>query len=234
MFSARFPIPIRTTASCFVVIVSCVIGFSASAVTAQDKTDEEDLGRGKYNLILAIGEKGPEWKNLPGTDGKEHAFEDLKDAKAIVVAFTCNSCPYAVDYEDRLIALTEEFKDKDVAVVAINVNKIAADRMDAMKERAEEKGFNFPYLFDETQQIAKDYGATYTPEFFVLDHQRKVAYMGALDDSTKPADVEKRYVADALNAILDSKEPEVKETVAVGCRIRIERLRRTRDRSDRE
>ena len=97
-----------------------------------------------------------------------------------------------------------------------------------MQKRAKEKGFKFPYLYDPTQQIARDYGATYTPEFFVLDQQRKVVYMGALDDSTDASKVKQHHVLAAIQAIQSGKTPELQETVAIGCRIRFERQRRTR------
>ncbi len=181
---------------------------------------------GKYNPVLDVGDAAPPWKGLPGVDGKSHSLADLKDAAAVVLVFTCNSCPYAVDYEQRTMALTKEFADRRVAVVAVNVNKIPADNLAAMKERASAQQFNFPYLFDASQQIAKDYGATYTPEYFVLDGQRKIAYMGALDDSPDEAKVSRRHVAAALEAVLAGQQPKLAETVAIGCRIRIERSRR--------
>lgn len=181
---------------------------------------------GKYNPVLDIGDDAPKWQNLPGTDDNKHSFDDLSDYEAVVVVFTCNSCPYAVDYEDRLNKLHESFEARKVALIAINVNRIPADSMDAMKVRAEEKGFKFAYLYDESQQIAKDYGATYTPEFFVLDKERKIAYMGAFDDDTDADNVEQEYLANALEAVLSGRKPEVTETPAVGCRIRIQRSRR--------
>ena len=181
---------------------------------------------GEYNPVLSIGDPAPAWKDLPGIDGKTHSLADLKQSKAVVLVFTCNSCPYAVDYEARIIALTKQFAAQQVAVVAVNVNKVPEDSLDEMQARAKSQGFNFPYLYDETQQIARDYGATYTPEFFVLDAQRKIAYMGALDDNPAADQVQQQYVATALTALLDGKRPGVTETVAIGCRIRLERKRR--------
>jgi len=181
---------------------------------------------GKYNPTLNIGDAAPTWKDLPGVDGKRHSLADLAESDAVVLVFTCNSCPYAVDYEARFIALTKEFESRKVSVIAVNVNKIPEDSFEAMKKRAKSQGFNFPYLYDETQQIAKDYGATYTPEVFVLDRQRKIAYMGALDDSPNPKKVGARHVADALTELLANKQPKLSETVAIGCRIRMERARR--------
>ncbi|HUG66205.1 MAG TPA: thioredoxin family protein [Pirellulaceae bacterium] len=181
---------------------------------------------GEYNPVLSIGDPAPGWKDLPGVDGQKHSSADLEKSKAIVLVFTCNSCPYAVDYEKRIIALTEQFASRDVAVVAVNVNKVPEDSLDEMRARAASQGFNFAYLYDDSQQIARDYGATYTPEFFVLDQQRKIAYMGALDDSPAADKVQEQFVVKALTALLDGQRPKVTETVAIGCRIRLERKRR--------
>ncbi len=181
---------------------------------------------GTYNQVLDPGDRAPAWKELPDVDGQRHSLKDLRESAAVVVVFTCNSCPYAVDVEDRLIALEEKYRDRDVAVVAINVNKTPEDRPSAMKRRAEAKGFTFPYLFDQTQQIARDYGAAYTPEFFVLDRERRVAYMGSLDDSPDGKQVSERHVEAALKAVLGGEPPERAETVPIGCRIRFERTRR--------
>ena len=212
---------------CVRVLLAVTLLSTVGLNTSRGQDQDADT-HGKYNPVLAIGETAPAWKQLPGVDGKQHSLDELDNARAIVVVFTCNSCPYAVDYEDRLIALHQDYRDQHVAVVAINVNKIPADSFDAMKVRAEEKGFSFPYLYDETQQIAKDFGATYTPEFFVLDADRKVRYMGAMDDDSTGKSVKKTYVRDAIDAVLKDEVPTVQETPAVGCRIRIERARRRR------
>jgi peroxiredoxin len=190
---------------------------------------------GEYNPVLDIGDQAPVWKELPGVDDKLHSLADLAAHEAVVLVFTCNSCPYAVDYEDRIIALTREFAARKVAVVAVNVNRVPEDSFEAMRVRAAAKQFNFPYLFDESQQIAHDYGATNTPEFFVLDRDRRIAYMGALDDSPDAANVTERHVAAALEANLNGTRPGTTETVSIGCRIRTEspgRGRKSRNRGD--
>jgi peroxiredoxin len=188
----------------------------------------QSANAGEYNPVLNIGDKAPAWEKLPGVDGKMHSLSDLKDTPVVVVVFTCNSCPYAVDYQDRINALAKKHAGDSakVKVVAINVNLIEEDSLAKMQERAKEKGFVFPYLFDESQQIANAYGATRTPEFFVLDAERKIVYMGAMDDSSDAAKVTKRYVGPAIEAALSGTAPEVKETVAVGCNIRFARKRR--------
>ena len=170
-------------------------------------------GGGEYNEVLKVGAPAPAWSGLDGIDGKKHALADLKDKEVVVVVFTCNSCPIAVDYEDRIIAFTKKHAGpgSKVAVVAINVNVIEEDRLDKMAERAKEKGFNFPYLYDPSQKIARAYGAIYTPEFFVLDRQRKIAYLGAMDD-TSQAD---RVKASSTLLVLASSQEEPSKEPAV-------------------
>ncbi|HEX4130164.1 MAG TPA: thioredoxin family protein [Pirellulales bacterium] len=183
---------------------------------------------GQFNPVLNIGDAAPAWSNLPGTDGKSHSLADLKDKDAVVVVFTCNSCPVAADYEDRIIAMAKKFADPQgkAAVVAINVNKIPEDSLEKMRERAEAKGFPFPYLFDESQKIAKDYGATFTPEFFVLNRERKIVYMGGMDDNSNPAEVKTNYLDAGIEAAIAGSKPATTETVARGCMIRYARERR--------
>jgi peroxiredoxin len=183
---------------------------------------------GEYNPVLNIGDPAPAWADLPGVDGKKHSLADLKDKQVVIVIFTCNSCPVAEDYEDRIIALAQKHAGPQgkAAVVAINVNKIEEDSLPKMQERAKSKGFSFPYLFDESQKIAKDYGATYTPEFFVLNKDRKLVYMGGMDDDTNAAKVKVNYLEPAVQAALEGTKPAVTETVARGCLVRYARERR--------
>lgn len=212
----RLPGRTKTTVVLLAVVSTLATGWSQLAIS------------GEYNPVLDIGDKAPQWKSLPGVNGKKLSLSDLKKKDVVVLTFICNSCPYAVDYENRLIAFAKKHlgKDSKVALVAVNVNKVDEDLPPKMKAKAEAKGFKFPYLFDETQQIAKDYGAGFTPEFFVLNKDRKVVYMGAMDDSPNADKVKRRYVEEAVAAALIGKLPEVRETVPIGCRIRIERTRR--------
>jgi peroxiredoxin len=186
------------------------------------------LSAGEYNPVREIGDAAPTWTRLPGTDGKIHSLSDLKDKDAIVVVFTCNSCPYAVDYEDRLIAFHKKFHSRNVAVVAINVNKVPEDALPAMKKKARQKKFPFVYLFDASQKIAKDYGALYTPEFFVLNKQRKIAYMGSMDDNPDLKKVKMHYLETAVARVLAGQAVKKSETIAFGCRIRFDKKRRKR------
>lgn len=181
---------------------------------------------GEYNETLSVGDPAPAWNELPGVDGKRHSLAELK-ARVVIVVFTCNSCPVAVDYEDRIIALAKKYGEPagQAAFVAINVNRIPDDSLPKMKERAEQKGFPFPYLFDESQNIAKAYGAAFTPEFFVLDQDRRVAYMGGMDDNSDAKRVKVNYLEPAIKAALAGERAETAETVARGCRIRYVRQR---------
>lgn len=186
-----------------------------------------ELNAGKYNRTVDIGDTAPVFQKLPGIDGKSYSISDFKKP-VLVVIFTCNSCPYAVDYEDRIISLAQASlaKDAQFQVVAINVNRNDEDQLPAMKERARAKKFNFPYLYDASQQSASAYGARCTPEIFVLNQERKIVYMGALDDNPNPKKVTVRHAQDAINATLSKTEITVSETVAIGCAIRYQRTRR--------
>lgn len=179
-------------------------------------------GKAKFNKVLNIGEKAPVWTDLPGVDDKIHSLSDYADAKALVLVFTCNHCPVAKQYEERLLQLARKH-EKKVQVVAISVSHNGADRLEKMKLRAADKKIPFPYLYDESQESARAYGATVTPHFFVLDSDRKIAYMGAFDDNIfEPEKAEKHYVVDAVDAVLADKEPKIKEALQRGCAIEFE------------
>ena len=186
---------------------------------------------GKYNPTLSVGDAAPQWKDLEGTDGQKHSLDDYDDADVIVLAFTCNTCPYATDHEQRLKALHERFVADDKCVlVAINPNQVKDDLLPAMKKRAADKKLDYLYLHDATQQVAKAYGITYTPEFVVLNKARKVVYLGAMDDSPElKMPVTKKYVEDAVTAALAGKTPVVAETPSVGCLVRYAKERRKRE-----
>jgi peroxiredoxin len=181
-------------------------------------------GAGKYNKKLNVGDPAPTWDKLDATDGKKYAFADFKDRDVLVVVFTCNSCVVAEGYEERLIAFAAEC-DKPgskVGFVALNVNTGKADALPAMKERAAKKKFGFTYLYDPSQKTALAYGATFTPECFVLNKDRKVVYMGAFDDKAGGGPKVK-YVEAAVAAALAGKPAEPAETsAAAGCRIKID------------
>ncbi|MEX0716014.1 MAG: thioredoxin family protein [Planctomycetaceae bacterium] len=172
----------------------------------------------KFNKKVEVGQKAPAYSGV-NIDDTQKSTGDYKDAKAVVVCFTCNHCPVAVAYEDRFVAFATEYKARGVEFVAINCNVRPEDRLDKMKERAEKKGFTFDYLYDESQESAKAFGATVTPHLFVLDAEQNIVYMGAFDDSQKTENVKQNYIRDAVDAVLAGKTPEVTETRQVGCGI---------------
>ena len=166
--------------------------------------------------------------SLENIDGEMVSLADFKKAKGFIVIFTCNTCPYAVAYEDRIEALNKKYADKGYPVVAImpnNTDVKPGDNMEAMKARAEEKGFTFPYLMDKGQKVYPQYGATKTPHVYVLDKTESgnvVSYIGAIDDNYKDASaVSTKYVEDAVDTLLKGGEIKVKETRAIGCSIKV-------------
>lgn len=182
---------------------------------------------------LAIGAAAPDFK-LPATDGKIYSLASFKNAGVLVIIFTCNHCPTAQAYEDRIIKLTGDYKSKGVAVVAIMPNDPAAVRLDElgytdlsdsfaeMKIRAKEKHFNFPYLYDGgTQSTAKAYGPVATPHVFIFDKERKLRYEGRIDDVEKPTKTPNTFdTRNAIEALLNKKDVPVTTTKVFGCSIK--------------
>ncbi len=175
-------------------------------------------------ILMKTGTAAPDFKGLPGVDGKKYGLSDFSSAQALVVIFSCNHCPYVQAYEDRIIALQKEFKEKGVQFVAINSNdavKYPDDSFENMAKRAKERNFNFPYLQDESQEVARAYGATHTPHIFVFNAQRRLSYTGKIDDNWQnPSQVKARHLRDALSALTEGREPAEPETFAIGCTIK--------------
>ena len=186
------------------------------------KTEEPANERTGYN----IGDEATDF-SLKGTDDKMYSLSQFADTKGFIVIFTCNHCPYAKAYEERIVALDAKYKSLGYPVIAINPNDPAAqpeDSFDLMKTRAKEKGFTFPYLLDEGQKVYPQYGATKTPHVYVLQKTPKgnvVKYIGAIDDNYgDETAVKQKYVQNAVDALLKNKEVSVKETKAIGCSIK--------------
>lgn len=174
-----------------------------------------------------VGDKATDF-SLKNTDGKYVSLKNFSKAKGYIVVFTCNHCPYAKAYEDRIIALDVQFKDRGYPVIAINPNDPEVQKDDsyaAMQQRAKEKNFTFPYLLDEGQKIYPQYGAVRTPHVFVLEKTKEgniVRYIGAIDDNYKNAqEVSQKYVEEAVQALLTGKSVPTTETKAIGCSIKI-------------
>jgi len=172
---------------------------------------------------LEIGSSAPDF-NLIGIDDKKYSLDSFKDQKALIIIFSCNHCPYVQAYEGRIKNLQKEYTDKGVTIVAINSNEdvnYPDDSFDNMKKRAAEKNFNFLYLRDEDQSVARAYDATHTPEIFLFDENRKLAFHGKIDDNwQEPDKVQNHYLRDALDELLAGKEISVPETFTIGCTIK--------------
>jgi peroxiredoxin len=176
---------------------------------------------GEFNKVLSVGDAAPAFANLIGTDEKAHALKDYS-AGIVVILFTCNSCPVAQDYEERTIALAKKFAGK-VQFLAINSNMGPDESLRKMAERAKKKEYPYAYLADPDGAVAKAYGAQYTPEYFVLNQDRKVSYLGALDDKNKAADAKVDYLAAAIDAALAGNAAMPAETLARGCKIKFKK-----------
>lgn len=174
-----------------------------------------------------VGEYAKDF-NLPNIDGKMISMADYEDAKGFIIIFTCNTCPFANAYESRIMELDKMYANKGFPVIAINPNDIKQkpdDRMEKMKERANSKGYTFPYVRDDSQEVAKAFGATKTPHTYVLNKEGngkyKVEFVGGIDNSPNdPSDVSETYVEDAINALLSGNKPSVTEKRAIGCTIK--------------
>ncbi len=168
---------------------------------------------------LAAGAIAPAF-DLPGTDGSNHTWSEISGGNAALVVFTCNHCPYAKAWEDRLNAIASDYADRGVGTAAISANdpvQYPEDSFEEMQRRAEEKNFSFPYLFDESQDVARAYGAERTPEVFLFDDDGRLRYHGAIDDDSDEPKATQHYLRDALDALLEGNEPPVVDTAAVGC-----------------
>jgi peroxiredoxin len=173
-----------------------------------------------------VGDKVVDFK-LKSVDGKLYSMSDYTTAKGFIIVFTCNHCPFAVKYEDRIIELAKKYNPKGYILLAINPNDPAAqpeDSFDLMKIRAKEKGFSLPYLFDEGQKIYPQFGATKTPHVFLLDKNAIVKYIGAVDDNVDSAkDVKEKYLENAIAALESGTTPSPETTKAIGCSIKVKK-----------
>jgi len=169
------------------------------------------------------GDKATDFK-LKSVDGKKYSMADYKDAKGFIVVFTCNTCPFAIKYDDRVNALAKKYKPKGYVLLAINPNDPDVqpkDSFELMQAKAKEKSFAFPYLVDEGQKIYPQYGATKTPHVFLLDKNLVVKYIGAIDDNSDDASaVKERYLENAITALENGKDPSPEITRAIGCSIK--------------
>jgi len=174
-------------------------------------------------MPLKIGDPAPPF-SLPGTDARTHSLDGLPDKPVLVVVFSCNHCPYVQAYEDRLVAIQRDYAARGIQVIAINSNDDAnypEDSFEQMVARARAKGFNFVYLRDASQAVARAYGATHTPQLFVFGRARTLCYTGKIDDNWQnPKAVTRQYLRDAIDALLADRAPAESQTHAIGCTIK--------------
>jgi len=180
-----------------------------------------------FNAFIGVSEKTVKDFTLTNTDGKSVSLKDYPEAKGFIVVFTCNHCPFAKLYPERLKELSLKFSSQRVPLIAISSTDTLMYDQDTYREmvrRAREEQYNFPYLYDKTQAVAKEFGAQKTPHAFVLwkeNDQWKIKYNGAVDDNgEEPAKVIHHYVEDAVHALLSGKPVPVTETKSIGCQIR--------------
>ncbi|MFP4053405.1 MAG: thioredoxin family protein [Phycisphaerae bacterium] len=174
-------------------------------------------------FTLEIGQTAPDF-SLPGTDGKDHALSDYADAKLLIVVFSCNHCPYVVGSEERMKQLYADYHPRGVEMVAINSNETENhpnDSFEKMIERKKQEDLPWDYLRDESQEVAREYGALRTPHFYVFDADRKLVYTGRMDDNPRQPGKETTHeLRDALDALLEGKTPEVQVTNPIGCNVK--------------
>jgi peroxiredoxin len=213
-----------------ILITAFIVGIGLLSFTAASHNDTKPE---KEKITSAkgyeVGDEATDFK-LKNIDGKMVSLADFKTAKGFIVVFTCNHCPYAKKYEDRIIELDKKFRSQGYPVIAINPNDPSVQPEDGYKqmiERAKEKSFTFPYLVDEGQKIFPQYGATKTPHVFILQKENGkniVKYIGAIDNNYEnPNDVSEYYVQDAVNALIKNEPIKMTKTVAIGCTVKVKK-----------
>ncbi|HLQ03863.1 MAG TPA: thioredoxin family protein [Nitrososphaerales archaeon] len=173
--------------------------------------------------MLDLGEKAPSFKNLLGADGERYSISSFNDKPVLTVVFSCNHCPYAKAYEERMVSIQRDYASRGVQLIAINSNddkSYPEDSYTEMVKRAKEKGFNFPYLRDGEQVVVVEYGAVCTPHVFAFDKARLLRYRGRIDDSRDPSSVRSHDLRNALDDLLAGKEVRVPDTRPFGCSIK--------------
>lgn len=215
-----------------VAVRSLIVPVCLACLAATVARAEDDGNRSKFNKVLAAGDPAPTFEKLPGADGKTHTLSDYGDEKVVVVVFASTLCSVVDLYQDRIVQLSKDYAGKGVKVVAIscerrglNSDGIAGDllpagdtaELDRIRERVAKQNLPFDYLYDGSQKLGRAYGVTATPTCFVLDGERKIAYLGAFDDNLPADGVMQHYVRDAVDAVLAGKPPETREALARGC-----------------
>ncbi|SIQ12407.1 AhpC/TSA family protein [Chryseobacterium sp. RU37D] len=210
-----------------ILMTAFIVGFGLLGFTTIKHDKNKPQKENAFAKGYEIGDEATDFK-LKNIDGKMVSLSDFKTAKGFIVVFTCNHCPYAKKYEDRIIDLDKKYKSQGYPVIAINPNDPLVQPEDSyqkMIERAKQKGFSFPYLVDEGQKIFPQYGATKTPHVFLLQKEggkNIVKYIGAIDNNYENSnDVSEYYVQDVVNALLKNEPVKMTKTVAIGCTVKV-------------
>ena len=224
MFRIHLLAPAVTLSGLALTLLISAVSAGDKDATSKDAAAKAPTSAAAELPVMAIGTAAPAL-NLPGADGKTYTWDNYKDAKATIVVFTCLSCPVAKAYEERLIALGRDYASKGVKMIAIMSNDITIkpdDATDKLKARSEEMKYPWVYLVDSTQEVAKTYGAKVTPHLFIFNADRKLAYVGRLDDNPDPEKVTTKDARNALDAILAGKAIPVADatTKPFGCSIK--------------
>lgn len=173
---------------------------------------------------LRPGDLAPPFEELPGADGQTYSLRSFASSPVLTVVFTCLHCPYAQAWEGRLAAVAKDYSSRGVATIWINSNETVnyeGDRMERMQERVRAKGYHFPFVRDESQDVARAYGALVTPHVFVFDKERKLVYQGKPDDNwQEPSKVAHPYLRDALDAVLAGTPVPVPQNSVIGCTVK--------------
>ncbi|MDF2933673.1 MAG: redoxin [Chryseobacterium sp.] len=211
------------------LLTAFVIGFSILSFAQAGKDDSQTSKENTDKKGYQVGDRATDFE-LKNIDGKMVSLKNFTDAKGFIVVFTCNHCPYAKSYEERIVELDKTYKQYGYPVIAINPNDPKVQPQDGFKEmitRAKEKGFTFPYLVDEGQKIYPQYGATKTPHVFVLQKEgdkNVVKYIGAIDNNYEnAAEATEHYVKDAVDALIKGEPIKTTKTVAIGCTIKVKK-----------
>ncbi|KPH11732.1 thioredoxin family protein [Chryseobacterium sp. ERMR1:04] len=212
-----------------ILMTACIVGLGLLSFTTIDHDKTPSKHTASSIKGYEVGDSATDFK-LKNIDGKKVSLSNFKSAKGFIVIFTCNHCPYAKKYEDRIVELDKKYKDQGYPVIAINPNDPNVQPEDGYKqmiERAKQKGFTFPYLLDEGQKVFPQYGATKTPHVFILQKENGkniVKYIGAIDNNYEdPNDVSEHYVQDAVNALIKGEPIKMTKTVAIGCTVKVKK-----------
>lgn len=203
----------------FAVLCFCIAGLWGTGVSLCLGEATPDEIPAKFNRALKLGGAAPGWDGLPEIHRGKLGLEDLRESPLLVLFFTRNNCPMSKKYAQRIQDLSRDFGNRGVLFVAVNTSRKPGEDLDAMREKHRQRDWKFPYLKDLDGKLAKAYGPTVTPQFFLLNRERRIVYMGALDDHPDPRKVQEHYLKWAIEQVLAGNQVEIPESLPLGCEI---------------